>query len=1240
MLKSALGSVRLIAAGLVLVFALAGLAYAEGSMLPFKLKPLFLDTVLVDHGKPNAAIVVPDDAAYQGLAQQVQKAINAATGVNLPIRKASEIANSFGQLLAGAPDKNLILIAGPNCNNVVTQLSHSGYCTVETDYPGAGGSIVRTIHNPWGNGTNAILLGASDLIDVAQAVDRFISRISKGDTLTIPRQMDIVLPPKAAKEAADPTDAEIAAELEKQTQNLKDGQQSGFFGPITQAGYNYARTGKEGQAKLYRALCFKAEELRLSSPDPNNWAGSTDFVFGGLVDTWDNVEESPSLTDSDRERITAMVLHYANIYAHYGTTKGMEVQTLRNNHNTFTCIGVLKAGIYFSKYYDLPDAQDWIKLGDLCFAPETKSFKTQEDCAGYGWINTRHVCNYCYVRQDFNWFTSGKADQAGDLWIMTTDNLGHQVTFGDVGGFTGNGQYALWNTLVDVERSSRYAWAIRKIGDPADRNKSFQGVEPIEPTDLLGVQCRVTEPMFYTQWNGKGKYQGTVPQERTFDKISMRDSFDAQRPYLLLDGINGAYHGHQDGNSILRLTDQNRIWLVDCDYIKSLPRYHNSMLVMRNGESGKMPTFAERELAVDLGKTGFTSTTLHNYGGTDWRRNILWDKKGVFVFLDEIIAQENNDFSARCVWQTLGKPKLSGNLFQVSQKGPTFSILNLDGARVRFSDDRELGSNWNGYEFADPVVHTVQQVQTRKLNAGERICFINVLSTSKNGSAPKAERAGESSALVGAGKDQALVGIRSDEGEIVPGVATDAKIYWISASRIALGQASNLSLNGKPIFSSPAPVSFEVQSNREATVVAEAAMQISVLADPKYVRLDGRAISTSPANGLTVIELPAGRHSLAGLSVPSQFSISLPKAVPAPAQAQAVPSGARKLVEAAAPQPGARILSLAADSTGVYAGRADGKVNALFGTKDWTYNAGEPVTALWLGKLAKNDPARIAVGTGKGKIVVMDETGGKMWDRQLPFYKVDAKVDYFMSADLTGDGNRALIAGSDNWRHWAFDSAGKQLWSYESVRGSTAGTAIDLDGDGKEEPIVGTEYNQLHALNPDGTARWHVIKVGGPRLNSVLSCKLADDKPGVIFGGAEGTAYAYDASGQQVWNYSTGDEITCMELADLGADGLTIIAGSRSFSLTAIKRDGKRLWRTDVGEPILSMAIADLNGDGKVEICVGTEDGHVIAVDQTGSVLASWSTTGPIHNLATLPGSPTRLAVACDDGKLVLLKME
>lgn len=1222
-----LGIVLLLVIQLALVLTAPALAEVVASL---KFKTLYLDTVIVDQGKPNALIVVADETLYQNLARQCQKAISDAAGVKLPIKSASSLADKFGRLIGEPPAQNLILIAGPHTNNMVTHLIRSSYCALETDYPGKGGSIVKTIHDPWGHGANAILLAGSDIQGVEQAVQRFLAKLPKTNSITIPRTIDIVLPTPAT----EPTDAEIKAELVKQRTNFEQGQQGGLFTPICHAGHSYARTGKEGYVKLYRDLLFLEYECRknIGSAWDSPWGPAADFLFSQVIDTWDSLEESPTLSDSDRQQMLDIILEYSRYNSTYWGTNGIDKPVLRNNHNTFTCIGLLKAGVHFDKYYKLPEAREWINKGEMCFAPLMKSFKSQEDCSGYGWITMRHVCNYALTRPDYSWFTSGLGDLAGDLFIMTTDNLGNQATFGDVGGWQGNGQVALWTNLVDVERKGRYAWAIRKVRGSSEPGTAVHGVEPVEPADLLGLQRRVTEPMFFSLYGAKS----TVPHERTFDKITMRTSFDPQKPYLLLDGINGGYHGHQDANSILRLTDKGRIWLADCDYIKSLPRYHNSMLILRDGQSGRMPAFAECELAADLASIRFTSTTIRDYAGTDWRRNILWDKNRGFVFMDEIVAKETNDFSARCIWHTLGAPKLEGSAFQVTQKGRTFSIQNLDGASMRHSDDAEMGKNWAGYEYADPVIRTLQQVRSRKLAAGERICFMNVLSIGS----VKADRAGESSALIGTGKERALVGVRSGEGDILPGLRTDARVYWVSNGRIALGSLTSLRLNGTTVISSQSPISIELGSGGECVIVAESAVKMRLAANPVMLKLDGKRLSSSPDNGMALVEIPAGRHVLSGLNVPD-ISFDLPEPSPADRQAQALPAGTKRLVEAASPHVGEKILSLAADESGVYVGRADGKLSALAGDKEWVFDAGEPITALHVGKLAKSDPDRVAAGTSKGRIILLDRAGAKLWERQLPFYKVDPLVDYFTTADLSGDGNRALVLGSENWQHFAYDASGQQLWSFMSIRGSTAGAAADINGDGKEEPLVGTEYNCVYALNADGTQKWRVTRIGGPRINAVVSSVLSQTgKPGMVFGGAEGTAYAYDADGKLVWSHSTGDEITCIQNLDIDGDGLAeMIIGSRSFSLTAVGRDGKRIWRTDIGEPILSMALADLTGDGRPEICVGTEDGQVVALDQKGKVLASWSTAGPVKRMAAVPGSPARLAVACEDGRLVLLKM-
>lgn len=1165
---------------IVTLLLLTCLSTARASDAPER-KPLVLETVLVDRGRPHATIVAPDSPEYQKLAEKVQSA------VALPIRPDSEFASINGEPRS-VPDTNVILLGNQQSNGLVTHLCFKGYCMVDTMYPGPpeAGYIIRTIHDPWGNGSNVILLTGSDLKGISRAVERFCAILSSSTinhqplTISIPRTFEAQFSKEVLKAvpqlAVDPSDADIGKQLKDAETAFHNGVQGGLFNPIVYAGNFYSQSGKEGYAKLFRELLFLADDLHHEGQGSfgGPWGAAADFLFSPLITAWDNVEESPSLSAADRQRINSIILDYISYWEQHGYVRGIEKPALRTNHWTFEGQGWLSAGQYFSKYYDIPDGRRWLQMADWCFGLQMKSFKPQEDCSGYQWITERHMCRYATTRPDYSWFKSGKARIAGDLAIMCTDNLGYQASFGDVGGFAPSSEMAVLSYLLNVERDGRYSWAIKK-GREVRPVSGLSGlavdVPPVEPVDLLGVKCLPTDPLFYDPFTGSGK----TPKDRAFEKITFRTSFDPGRPYLLLDGINGCYHGHWDGNSILRFTDRGRIWLADCDYIKSLPKFHNTMLVFKDGQASLPPVFCENELVADLKHIGLTRTTTHDYAGADWRRNIFWDKNRTFVIIDEVQAQATDDYSFRCQWHTLGTPDLSRNLFRVTQKGPSFSIRNLDGARLRCSDDPVIGRNWKGDKFAEPVVHSLQQTRTQKLPAGGKVYFLNVLTTEGKGEVPiQAERVSDTAILL---RSNELVGVRSNSEEIALGIETDALMYWLSRKRIALGGATYLKIGGKKLWQSDLPASVEI-------------------------------------------------------SIPGDFKVILPKAKPVGPTSltrPTSPTGLTSLAEFSKP----RLITTASDGDSTYVGSADGKVYALDADLKplWTFSrlwtgsrqrrgdAGSEVRAVWAGKLDKDSPPRIAVGTANAMVFLLDQAGNMLWKREMPFFKVPGAVTCFTSADLAGDGNRALIVGAENWHYHAFDAKGNQLWAFEILHAATAATAIDLDGDRRQEVIAGTEYYAWNAIKPDGSQLWSYRPVG-PHANCVMA-----DKSGVYFGGADAYIHALDASGKRRWLHSCGDEVTSLALADLNADGNSeIVAGSLSFYINALKTDGTLLWRRDLGEPILTLVTADS------KIFAGTEDGHVFALDSEGKTLAIWTAPGPIRKLLPMPNS--RLSILSDGG--------
>ncbi|GAB3916744.1 outer membrane protein assembly factor BamB family protein [Mucilaginibacter boryungensis] len=1204
-------------------------------------KPLVLQTQVVNGGKPNAIIVTPNTPEFKNLASKVQQAIKAATGTKLEIVDVKNIANVRGEFPGQSPAKNIITLGSLQNNGLIAHLYFRGYCSVDANYPGKDGYVVQTICDPWATNANVIVLGGSNTIGVAKATERFCNELPKDNTLTIARNLRAVV--HKNYNYPDLTDAEIAKVLVSATADFKAGKHNGLFPFIVGAGNAYKLSGKEGQAKLFRELLFLEYNLRWHSPNDfdSPWGSGADMQFAPLMMAWDNVEESSSLSDADRHKIMDIILEYIHYYEKYSYIPYFKTKLIRHNHHTFPGQGFSAAGRYFTKYYpDYPGGAQWQQMGDDCFRVQETSWKSMENCSAYAGLASRHMCYYATTRPDFTWFDSGRARISGDLPILTMDNLGSQCAYGDMLGYNPRSPIDLWTTLVLIERNGRYSWAIHKARGsfrpvPSESDSIAVDVKPVIPVDLLGTKYYPVDSLFFATLNGKGK----VPLSKTFDKISFRSSFDPQKQYLSLEGINTGYHSHRDGNAVLRLTDRGRIWLADGDYIKASAKYHNTLLIFKDGEATVQPPFIQKEFIADLPSVGISSTTMPDYGGTNWTRNIIWDKERAFVFIDEVKANSKDSYSVRTLWHTLGKPELKDNTFHLTQQGEAFAIQNLDGSQLHYTKDYAVGSNWIEYKHADPVVNSLQQVHNATLRKGDRVFVLNVLSGQTEGSEPiVSARVNDSTLILGSGKDQALMGV----GELkVKGIEATTKLYWLTHDHLALVGAKGLTLNGKKLFSAVDSISAEI-SGAGITLDIDKPTQITLYAPKAGIMLDGAPVKGVAKNGAFMVYLPKGKHRITGIIIPREFAFDFPKIAKVESHAK-VDLGAGKLMERAGftPENARDTIRFDADKSGVYVADNNGVLHAF--TTDmkvrWTYNVGGNIHAVWTGKLEKDAPARIVAGTVAGHVVVLDQDGKLLREMQIPLYRNTRQTNYFTSADLKGDGNRELIVGAQNWYNYAFDAAGNMLWKYLCVHPASVGGAFDLNGDGKDEVLSGTIYYTWGALNPDdGKPVWTIR--AGPGANDVIGGDMdGKGKRMVFMAGADGYVYAVNANGKQPWTNSVGDGATCIQLMDVNGDGeKDVLVGAVSADVTAFDSKGKRIWRHEIGEPIQCMAKADMNDDGKEEIIIGTEDGHVIALNSEGKPIAHWATSGSVIKLIALPDG--RIAAGTSTGKLAILGRE
>jgi hypothetical protein len=203
-------------------------------------KQLFLETPLVTPQGVAAALVIPDRPAYAALAQRIQSAIHQQTSIQLRIYRDTELDPW------SPPAQNLLLLGNLLDNRLFAPLYARRKTFVDSRYPGQGGYVLQTVHDPWGTGSNTIIVGGSDSRGVAQSVDRLLTVLksailnSNGETLSLPPLLELKLSEaikaKVPMLAQEPDERFIAQQIEEAHHMLEISAHGGITGPLGHAG--------------------------------------------------------------------------------------------------------------------------------------------------------------------------------------------------------------------------------------------------------------------------------------------------------------------------------------------------------------------------------------------------------------------------------------------------------------------------------------------------------------------------------------------------------------------------------------------------------------------------------------------------------------------------------------------------------------------------------------------------------------------------------------------------------------------------------------------------------------------------------------------------------------------------------------------------------------------------------------------------------------------------------------------
>lgn len=221
----------------------------------------------------------------------------------------------------------------------------------------------------------------------------------------------------------------------------------------------------------------------------------------------------------------------------------------------------------------------------------------------------------------------------------------------------------------------------------------------------------------------------------------------------------------------------------------------------------------------------------------------------------------------------------------------------------------------------------------------------------------------------------------------------------------------------------------------------------------------------------------------------------------------------------------------------------------------------------------------------------------------------------------------------DLWAHdlTALDNEGGKLWSVPKGQGIDDVWAADLDGDEKDEVVVGHNGGTgLHVFNSDGQPRWKFTSIGN--VWHVTAGDLdGDGAREVVSTSAAGKVHVFDAAGKELNTLDPGIYANMVRVARLPgepADSLLVAGGGPAgVQMAAMSGEGVALWHADLPNGVKhceSMACAP----GTTWAAVGCHGGLVCVIDiRTGEMIAAASHQGMTPDVAW---------IAADDGPLLL----
>ena len=1190
----------------IVLLAIAGCAFAADIPPMPPLKTFYTEVPIAHGGAPNCLIAVPPGDDYAQVGQKIAAAIKKVSGADITVQDASTMSPATLQ------NSNVILVGYFASNPLVEWLYDEYFLCLDAKWPGPGGYTIRTIHDPLGKGTSFVFLGGCDAESVGKAVDDFVATLPEEGDISYPHTVKVVLPDGSLPYKPDP------GRIEKRVAEAKTKNFRSAADIMCSAAMDYYRTGNPEGLEIFKQLIPVLREQVIKLGTVKDARGA---IY--LVNVWEVIEEAPQFSDEDRRAATELLWQFANRFIYAGQTAEDSPTPAGNNWNARVAWDI---GRYWMKYYDLDVGGLWT-WAHTRFKSQAKFWRSAEDCPSYGSHTMFDIIYYVLSAHHYEYFESGTARRMADYAVAIINNLGGSSGFGDISSLA---KAHSWPQLFQVcawkYQDGRYLSAyntthgLSVTSSDLFYNHYFQNeVEPAALEDTPAVQVVPLPDWVYEHrqrvlgtappvMNPVLDADPTPPQEKCFDKIAFRTSFDRNDQYLLLGGISHGYHAHPDGNSIVTFTDNNGFCIFDSGYFVPDTIEHNTVVIFRDGLFEPVPRLTGLADLADFDRVAMTRTYLRGYNGADWYRNIIWNKEKYFLVIDEIQAQEPGTYGLQAVFRTFGDLNVAADRVEAIHQGTAFNLVSASHAPLKIT------------ATMPPVSyrHAIVQTKAAELAKGDKRYFMSLL-YSRDTAEPwpyEIVPASESSVMIKGPDGYAIAGAGRTEplGEM----RVDAAAFYVERDCFALTGGKRLTA-GPTWFEASRPVDVQVKLGKQATanIEAEEDCTVRLYAKGDEVKLDGKPVAAQrSATGLQV-DLPAGKHTLTYTPGDATIDIgSWQEAYAALSRQHREALAAMDVTDAAGKQmtPAWRVENTAIPAKAVYVNQQGEVARNLTPTGELAHWAEASRGSLSLWRLGDDKPGTyVYVPSRNPWAGDLPKDVGLQWS--LPVQLGSLHVEYAPNYPLpAGDGQTIQAWNGEDWYNIDAearpnpDNPNEWTFSFEPV--ATARIRVLVT---KNEGQPGFAELKVFAVPHVARAKDFRVPLSTKDL-AVLD--LDGDGNNEVIAIAGTSVKCINGDGEVVWEQQTEGVGLSVDAYDLDGDGHgEVVVGDYAHKLYCFDYQGKERWAiltpADSYSPTVEpktgavqvVRCADINGDGKGEIIIGSKNWLDYAFDHEGKML-------------------------------------